>query len=110
MRMWMVDPAILCRQHLLGEHLELHMFVGTINKGHSLWGYVNNNLCDPSSIISRHDALVKEIEKRGYNHQSPLYLEKQLPCHPINIKTAQQELLTRCSECSKRLGEAKNEY
>ena len=33
MRMWMIDPKLLCRKHLLGEHLEIHMFVGTINKG-----------------------------------------------------------------------------
>lgn len=25
MRMWMVDPTIMCRQHLLGEHYELHV-------------------------------------------------------------------------------------
>src|SRR6516225_12082778 len=24
MRIWDVDPALLCRQHLLGEHRELH--------------------------------------------------------------------------------------
>ena len=26
MRMWMVNPRIMCRQHLLGEHVEIHMF------------------------------------------------------------------------------------
>lgn len=31
MRMWMVDPKIMCRKHLLGEHLELHMLAGCIN-------------------------------------------------------------------------------
>ena len=24
MRMWMVNPKMLCDQHLLGEHFELH--------------------------------------------------------------------------------------
>lgn len=24
MRMWMIDPKLLCRKHLLGEHNEIH--------------------------------------------------------------------------------------
>ena len=36
MRMWMVDPQIMCRQHLLGEHTEMHMFVGTLKRGPAL--------------------------------------------------------------------------
>ena len=36
MRMWMIDPTMLCTKHLLGEHVELHMFVGTINKNKKL--------------------------------------------------------------------------
>jgi hypothetical protein len=30
MRMWMVNPRIMCGNHLLGEHLETHMFYGII--------------------------------------------------------------------------------
>ena len=44
MRMWMVDPKIMCRKHLLGEHVEHHMFVGTINKRISIVGYLRDNL------------------------------------------------------------------
>jgi hypothetical protein len=29
--MWMVDPRIMCRNHLLGEHAEIHMFVWNID-------------------------------------------------------------------------------
>lgn len=25
--MWGVDPSAMCRNHLLGEHVEMHMFV-----------------------------------------------------------------------------------
>ena len=31
--MWKVNPKFLCVRHLLGEHKELHMLVGTLNKG-----------------------------------------------------------------------------
>ena len=41
MRMWMVNPEILCRKHLLGEHVELHMLVGWIIKGKSIQGYLD---------------------------------------------------------------------
>ena len=53
MRMWMVDPSLLCRKHLLGEHLECHMFVGTINKNISIKGYIKNGLCEPDKLEIR---------------------------------------------------------
>lgn len=33
MRMWLVPPSHMCRKHLLGEHVELHMLLGTLKKG-----------------------------------------------------------------------------
>ena len=33
MRQWYVPAECMCRQHLLGEHCEHHMFVGTLKKG-----------------------------------------------------------------------------
>ncbi len=46
MRMWNVLPEYLCRKHLLGEHVEMHMFVGTIKRGVSLNGYIKNKLVE----------------------------------------------------------------
>ena len=46
MRMWMVDPRIMCRQHLLGEHVEIHMFVGAISRGKSVKGYLEKGLLE----------------------------------------------------------------
>ena len=40
MRMWMVDPKKMCRKHLLGEHVEIHMMVGTLLKGRSIDGFL----------------------------------------------------------------------
>ena len=36
MRMWLVPPSHMCRKHLLGEHVELHMLLGTLKKGKSI--------------------------------------------------------------------------
>lgn len=62
----MVDPAVLCRKHLLGEHVECHMFVGAILKGISLAGYKAKGLIEIHNLKLRHEALSREMLKRGY--------------------------------------------
>ena len=99
MRMWMVDPKILCRRHLLGEHVELHMFVGSINKKISLDGYAKNSLVEVHNIKSRHSQLVKEMKARGMNHKSPLPKFTVFKFGKVNKKDNIKELSNRCSEC-----------
>jgi len=99
MRMWMIPPRILCTKHLLGEHVECHMFVGTINKKVGLDGYLAKGLLEVHNLIPRHKMLVKEMERRGYNHKSPL------PSFPIwregkiDRKGNLVELVERCPNC-----------
>lgn len=103
MRMWMVNPRILCRQHLLGEHLELHMTMGAVNKGISLRGYLSGDLLEPQNLHSRHEELVTEMLRRGYRHLSPLPTQrKPVQAHLIDRKAAQIELLRRCPNCRER--------
>lgn len=105
MRMWMVEPKAMCRQHLLGEHVELHMFVGSIKKDISMQGYVLKNLLEAQSIKSRHKALVREMTRRGMKHKSPLP-EFVVPrdCRRIKIdrRKAFLDLVNRCGECWER--------
>jgi hypothetical protein len=111
--MWMVNPKIMCAKHLLGEHLELHMFVGTLREGKNINGYVAKDLVEPNSIWIRHEKLVEEMtEGRGYNHNSPIsawevaVLSTNLPTeqkhHSIDTETSLQELLGRCTDCHRR--------
>ena len=72
MRMWLVDPKTMCRQHLLGEHVELHMIVGVVNKGKSIKGYLESGLIDLRCVSRRHGQLVREMARRGFRHKSPL--------------------------------------
>lgn len=104
MRMWMVDPKIMCRKHLLGEHVETHMTQGTIRKGVSLAGYLSNNLLEPDRLLERHDELAKELERRGYNHRSPLsYLKHEIGVgFKIDREASLAELLNRCPDCRAR--------
>jgi hypothetical protein len=68
----MVDPKNMCRKHLLGEHVECHMFVGTIRRGKSVHGYLEKGLLEMHNLQNRHDELVVEMERRGYKHNSPM--------------------------------------
>lgn len=109
MRQWLVDPKILCNRHLLGEHVECHMFVGTFRKNKSISGYIKNNCLEPLSISRRHDELVEEIKNRGFVHKSSLpeysisYLPEKEINHIICRDSSLIDLITRCSNCRERL-------
>ena len=75
MRIWDIAPSKLCRNHLLGEHRELH----------AMWTIITENkkgyIMHPETIrwkgklkamYLRHEELVAEMVNRGYKHHSPL--------------------------------------
>ena len=102
MRMWKVKTSKLCRKHLLGEHVEMHMFAGTLRAGKSVRGYLDEGLVELQAILPRHEKLKAEMLKRGYRHASPL---QEFPVQPnlgkIDVATSYQELQRRCSDCRK---------
>jgi len=102
MRLWLVDPSKMCRKHLLGEHVECHMFVGCINKGVSLNGYINKGLVNTGLIKNRHNELVKEMKKRGMNHKSQLPSFNIPILGYVDVKGNEKELAKRCCECKFR--------
>ncbi len=100
----MVDPRILCRQHLLGEHAELHMFIGALDRGLSVKGYLEKNLLEIHNLHDRHEELVREMKRRGYKHNSNInvkwkHAEKR---GSIDKETNLVQLLDRCSRCRER--------
>ena len=106
MRMWLVAPEKMCNQHLLGEHVEMHMFVGSIRKGISMAGYTSAGLVDVTQIKKRHASLVREMKQRGMDHKSPMlepmrellsrFIEPRGHVDPVASYT---ELLRRCPQC-----------
>ena len=66
MRMWMLPTAGMCRKHLLGEHVELHMLLGSLRRGKSIEGFLSGGLVDPQCIFARHQELVAEMTRRGF--------------------------------------------
>ena len=102
--MWMVDPRIMCRQHLLGEHAEIHMFIGTISRGNSVKGYLEGGLLEVHSLYNRHDELVREMKRRNYRHNSEISKKwKQARMlGSIDRKNNLKQLINRCSTCAER--------
>ena len=104
MRMWQVDPVFLCRQHLLGEHREMHALAGSLRLGKSVQGYIEKKLIYVPEVNSRHDDLVVEMNRRGYNHKTPL---TQAPTfdHKNTVSSTENiaELYKRCPHCRQRI-------
>ena len=75
MRIWDVPPDFLCRNHLLGEHRELHAIWSVITqdkKGYSRHPETLRWRGKLAALYKRHEELVAEMSSRGYSHRSPL--------------------------------------
>lgn len=107
MRMWMVNPKLLCRKHLLGEHGEIHKHRHNFVKKHNMSG--RKGQIFPRLMQQRHDELTIEMDRRGYNHQSPYdqpnveYLPMELLEAVPDIPGNLNDLSCRCEECRKNI-------
>ncbi|MDD5438874.1 MAG: pyrimidine dimer DNA glycosylase/endonuclease V [Candidatus Omnitrophica bacterium] len=75
MRVWDIPPDRLCRNHLLGEHRELHAIWSVLTnnkKGYSHHPEVLRWRGRLRALYRRHASLVREMQRRTYHHQSPL--------------------------------------
>ena len=75
MRIWDISPKRLCRNHLLGEHRELHAIWSVLVNGKKGYAHHPETLRwrgKLKALYGRHDALVQEMAVRGYQHRSPL--------------------------------------
>jgi hypothetical protein len=109
MRMWMVDPGVLCQQHLLGEHVEIHMLVGSLRRGRSIQGFLDRGLLEPSAIYTRHAALTLEMSRRGLRHRSELLAVDvtQYSTGLVDRAESLRALASRCSVCCGRIGQVR---
>jgi hypothetical protein len=80
-RIWRCPVSVLDRQHLLGEHFELHIIVNALlrkRKGiNAGWQNHPQTLRFDSEkgfgqLLERHRQQVAEFEKRGYHDRKPL--------------------------------------
>lgn len=101
--MWMTNPSMMCDNHLLGEHVEIHMLVGCIRKGKSLQGYINKGLVELGKLRDRHDELVVEMKTRGIKHKSPLPPFDSVRGGKVDLNKSYNELSSRCKQCAKKV-------
>ena len=75
MRIWDIAPKKLCRNHLLGEHRELHAIWSVLTKnkkGYSRHPETLRWKGKLAALYLRHKMLIEEMESRGYCHNSKL--------------------------------------
>jgi hypothetical protein len=76
MRIWDIPVQNLCRQHLLGEHRELHAIFTylTTDKGGSYKKHPETLRWKDHllTLFVRHRTQVTEMKLRGYNHASDI--------------------------------------
>lgn len=110
MRIWDVSPSCLCRQHLLGEHRELHALWSILTEGKT--GYLRHPETRRwqgklAALYQRHELLVEEMGRRGYQHHSPLDATRATGLWEqtdfVDLPAAQLELL-RAKGCDCRTG------
>ena len=104
MRMWMINPTLLCRQHLLGEHHEIHKHRHVFVRKYSVAG--RRGQIEPESMKMRHDELAHEMTRRGMNHNSE-YTQPDLSYLPdedrlglADIEASVKYLMDRCPDCA----------
>jgi hypothetical protein len=106
-RMWMLHPRVLCRDHLLGEHTELHQVAGTLsNHEHGeaiVRGHAERGQVETARLSERHEALAAELERRGYTHDSPLAYEDEVDVGTVDPAESIADLRDRCADCAARI-------
>ena len=64
--------------------------------------FLKNGLFEIHNIQTRHNDIVKEMENRGYNHNSPLPTFTEFVAGNIDSESNKTELFKRCEGCRKR--------
>lgn len=76
-RIWRTSVKVMDRQHLLGEHYELHVVVSALLRGKGAWfkhPQTKRFYNHIGQLVDRHMQQVREFNCRGYNHKSPIMM------------------------------------
>lgn len=108
MRMWMIDPRLMCDRHLLVEHRGLHTLRHSFVQRHKTSNLILSGYVDHTKLKERHDILALEILSRGLKHDSKFDMPKiayvkEVPC--VCIEKNLRDLSSLCAECALRIGE-----
>ncbi len=106
MRIWDLPPSVFCREHLLGEHSELHALWQILVEDQKAYNQ-HPETCrwrgKRRALFERHRKLVEEMKRRGYDHDSPLNPEEATGSNEqtefVNLPEKQEQILKR-KDCS----------
>lgn len=105
MRVWDLPPGILCRNHLLAQHNEIHTLWSVISGDRKGWARHPETMRwrgKLAALHERHERTAEEMARRGYNHNSPLLGEPTGSTEQtafVDSVERQRELL-RAKECN----------
>ena len=78
MRVWDIETKVLCNNHLLGEHREIHAIWKILTENKKGYAHHPETLRWKGKLLAlynRHETVVAEMIKRGFNHKSTLKKE-----------------------------------
>lgn len=102
MRMRMVNPRWMCNTHLLKEHEDLHDLEKSIKFKVDLNSLIGAKYLELAELERRHDAIVREMEHRGLDHNSELKqpeLTDEQKKSKVDKEDSTNSLLQTCAEC-----------
>ncbi len=98
--MWMVNPRIMCRQHLLGEHRELHAIAGMIRKRGALTA--SREFVEARLMHERHAEIEIEMRRREYLPRVVFPSVDPIDFGSVDREASLRELTRRCPRCRAR--------
>lgn len=104
--MWMVDPELMCQQHRLGEHKELHDLVGFIRNGHinKVIFHAARGQVFPQHIEMRHEQLEAHDDLDSPITVPRVARDLQMAEVTGNLlEHNRNELARRCDACASRI-------
>lgn len=118
MKMWMIDPALMCFEHIETEHQQLHSEwkYWQRRKNTSILGLIKQNAFEPSAYKKRHDELEHEILKRGYclvdsaiEQPDFSYLPLSHQAATVSLKRSWRRLFDNCKKCRRQMTQVTGE-
>jgi len=75
MRVWDIEASVLCNNHLLGEHREIHAIWKILTENKKGYAHHPETLRWKGKLLalySRHETVAAEMTKRRFSHKSIL--------------------------------------
>lgn len=106
--MWMVDPRLMCIQHIIGEHGEIHKHRHNFVKRHSITGRITPVVqIEPLTMKKRHDELARFLKNHHSSYSLPdlSYLPENEVNAKVDVQASLKDLHARCSKCREKMNQ-----